>query len=118
MMNCWEKSGIRWTRQFALGQFRSFHLELGRLLCNIFQVQKWALLKKRQKNILLCDSKRSSFITYFFEIQFDTATLIIPSFRMTQARGCKKRFKSDLLRNYLVPDRIYTNAHHYGAAGR
>ena len=61
---------------------------------------------KRQKNIILRDSKRSSFITDFFELQFDTATLIIPSFRMTQARGCKQRFKSDLLRNYLLPDRI------------
>ena len=62
---------------------------------------------QRQKSIMLCDSKRSSFITDIFELQFDTATLIIPSFRMTQARGCKQRFKSDLLRNYLVPDRIY-----------
>ena len=62
---------------------------------------------KRQKNMVLCDSKRTSFITYFFELQFDTATLIIPSFRMIQARGCKQRFKSDLLRNYLVLGRIY-----------
>ena len=62
---------------------------------------------KRQKNIILCDSKRSSFITDFFELQFDTTTLIIPSFRMIMARGCKQRFKSDLLRsNYLVPNRI------------
>ena len=38
--------------------------------------------RKRQKNIILCDSKRSSFITDFFELQFDTVTLIIPSFRM------------------------------------
>ena len=65
------------------------------------------LFHKRLKNIILCDSKRSSFITDFFELQFYTPTLIIPSFRMTQARGCQQRFKSDLLRNYLVPDRIY-----------
>ena len=64
------------------------------------------LFHKRLKNIILCDSKRSSFITDFFELQFYTPTLIIPSFRMTQARGCQQRFKSDLLRNYLVPDRI------------
>ena len=57
--------------------------------------------KKTKKNMFLCDSKRSSFITDFFELQFDTATLIIPSFRMRQARGCKLRFKSDLLSNYL-----------------
>ena len=35
-------------------------------------------LHKRQKNIILCDSKRSSFITVVFEPQFDTSTLIIP----------------------------------------
>ena len=67
------------------------------------------LFHKRQKNIILCDSKRSSFITDFFELQFDTATLIIQSFRMIVARGCKQRFKSDLLylvRNYLVPATI------------
>ena len=57
--------------------------------------------------MILRDSKRSSFIIDFFELQFDTATLIIPSFRMTQARGCKHRFKSDILRSFLVPDRIY-----------
>ena len=62
---------------------------------------------KRQKNMNSRDSKRSSFIADFFELQFDAATLIIPSFRMIKARGCKQRFKSDLLRNYLVPDRIY-----------
>ena len=49
------------------------------------------LFHKRQKNIILCDSKRSSFITDFFELQFDTATLIIQSFRMIKARGCKQR---------------------------
>ena len=62
---------------------------------------------KRQKNIILWDSKRSSFITHFFELQFDTATLIIQSSRMIKARGCKQRFQSDLLRNYLVAGRIY-----------
>ena len=51
------------------------------------------------KTIILCDSKRSSFII-FFKIQFDTAALIIHSFRMIKARGCKQRFESDLL--YLV----------------
>ena len=50
---------------------------------------------KRQKNIILRDSKRSSFID-FFEIQFDTATLSIQSFGMIKARGWKQRFKSDL----------------------
>ena len=58
---------------------------------------------KRQKNIILCDSKRSSFITDFFELQFDTATLIIQIFRIINARGCKQRFKSDPLRNYVAP---------------
>ena len=35
----------------------------------------------------------------FFELQFDTATLIIQSFRMIKAtcRGCKQRFISDPL---------------------
>ena len=36
----------------------------------------------RQKHIILCDSKQSSFHHIFFELQFDTATLIIPSVRM------------------------------------
>ena len=59
------------------------------------------LLQKDKKHdlytcIYLCDSKRSSFITDFFELQFGTATLIIPSFRMIKARGCKQRFTSDL----------------------
>ena len=55
---------------------------------------------RRQKSIILCDSKRSSSVTYevFFYFQFDKATLIIPSFRMIKARGCKLRFKSDLVR--------------------
>ena len=55
------------------------------------------LFHKRQKNIILCDSKRSSFITDFFELQFDTATLIIQGFRMIKARGCKQRFKCNQL---------------------
>ena len=49
------------------------------------------------KKIIICDAKRSSFITDFFELQFDTATLIIQRFRMIKARGCKQRFKSDPL---------------------
>ena len=59
---------------------------------------------KRQENIILCDSKRSSFITAFFELQFDTATFIIQSFRMIKARCCKQRFKSDhfVITWYLV----------------
>ena len=36
----------------------------------------------RQKHIILCDSKQSSFHHIFFELQFDTATLIIPIVRM------------------------------------
>ena len=49
--------------------------------------------------------KTEQFHHSFFELQFDT--VIIPSFRMGKAKGCKQRFKSDLLRNYLVPGRIY-----------
>ena len=72
-----------------------------------FLGSKMGPFHKRQKNILLCDSKRSSFITDFFELQFDTATLIIYSVRMIKARGCKQRFKSDVLRKFPVPGRIY-----------
>ena len=39
---------------------------------------------KRQKKSAI-DSKRCSFITEYFELQFDTATLTIPSFRMIKA---------------------------------
>ena len=38
--------------------------------------------ERQKKNMILRDSKRSSFITDFFELQCDTATMIIPSFRM------------------------------------
>ena len=62
-----------------------------------FLGSKMGPFHKRLKNIILCDSKRSSFITAFFELQFDTATFIIQSFRMIKARGCKQRFKSDIL---------------------
>ena len=69
---------------------------------------------RRQKNITLCDSKWSSFIAYFFELQFDTATLIIPRFRMTQARGANRG--SNLIYYvitwYLIPGRIYMQ-HYY-----
>ena len=60
---------------------------------------------KKKHNKILFDSNTSSFITTFFELQFDTPTWIIPSFRTTQAGGCIQSFKSDLLflRNYLVP---------------
>ena len=74
---------------------------------------------KRQKNISLRDSKRSSFITDFFELQFDTATWIIQSLRMIKARGCKQRFKSDLLylvRNCLVPATIRIYMQYYYTA--
>ena len=50
----------------------------------------------------------------FFKFQFDTTTLIIPSFRMTKVGGCKENFKSDLLRKYLLPDRIYMQ--YYGVS--
>ena len=56
---------------------------LGRLLCKIFLGSKMGPFHKRQKNIILRDPKRSSFITDYSELQFDTPTLIIPSFRMT-----------------------------------
>ena len=62
--------------------------------------------KGKKKKKILCDSKRSSFVTDFFELTFDTADLISQSFRMIKARGCKQRFKSDQLRNYLVPASI------------
>ena len=81
-----------------------------------FIMQDFERLKKgpfsqMAKTIILCDSKRSSFII-FFKIQFDTAALIIHSFRMIKARGCKQRFESDLLRvednsQYYIPGTKY-----------
>ena len=63
---------------------------------------------KKQKNIILCDPELSSFITDFFELQFDTPTLIIPSFRRIETRGCRgSNLIYYLVRYYLVPDRIY-----------
>ena len=54
--------------------------------------------RQKAKKKILRDSKRSSFITDFFKLHYDTAALIILSFRMIKARGCKQRFKSDLSR--------------------
>ena len=42
-----------------------------------FRFKNEPFSQKRQKNIILCGSKRSSFITDCFELQFDTAILII-----------------------------------------
>ena len=39
---------------------------LGHLLCKIFLGSKMGPFNKREKNIILCDSKRSSFITQIF----------------------------------------------------
>ena len=57
--------------------------------------------------MMWCESKRIGFMTDVCELRFDTATSIIPSFRMTKDGGCEQRFKSDLLRNHLVPGRIH-----------
>ena len=57
--------------------------------------------------MMLCDSKRISFIIDACELRFDTATLIIQSFGMIKDGGSEQRFKSDLSRNYLVPGRIH-----------
>ena len=47
-----------------------------------------SISQKKKKNVILCDSKQCSFITDFSELQFDKPTLIIPRFRVTQAKGC------------------------------
>ena len=67
-------------------------------------LKEWALVTK---GIKTGDSKRSSFITDFFELQFDPATLIIPSFRMVKARDCKQRFKSDLYEYRIISNTYY-----------
>ena len=59
------------------------------------------------QDCLCCDWKQNSFITDFFELQFETASLIIPSLRKIKARSCKQRLKSDLFRYYLVHGTIY-----------
>ena len=69
---------------------------------DFFSFENGPFSQKAKKHEILCDSKRSSFITDFFELQFDTATLIIPSFRMIKAIGCKQRFKSDVITWYLL----------------
>ena len=57
----------------------------------IFEVQKWPLFAKGEKNRILCHPKRSSLITFIFELLFDTATLIMPSFRMMSFKMIKAR---------------------------
>ena len=70
------------------------------------EVQKWALFNEGKKKVnLICDSKRSSFIKYLFELQFDTTTLIIPSFRMIKARcykGSNLTYVKDLIRETIT----------------
>ena len=61
--------------------------------------------------MFLFDLKRSNSTRYLFKLNFDTATLIIPRFRVMKARGCKPRFKPDLLRIHLVPGKIYMLHH-------
>ena len=70
-------------------------------------------IHNRQKNTILWYSIRSIFITDLFELQFDTATLIIPRFRMIKARGCKQRFKSIYyVITWYVPGRIYIQCYY------
>ena len=105
--------GPLWRGFFFLGKPRKKRLaSLARLMImqDFFRFETGPF-RQRQKNIFLSDSKRSSFITDFFELQFDTATLIIPSFRMIKARGCKQRFKSDL----LYTGRVYNMQYYYTA---
>ena len=61
-----------------------------------FEVQKWALFIKGKKTESYATQNGAFSSHIFFELQFGTATLIIPSFRMIKARGCKQRFRSDL----------------------
>ena len=68
------------------------------------EVQKGPFSQKAKRDNLM-RFKTEQFHHKFFYLLFDTATLIIPSFRMIKARGCKQSFKSDLL------NRIYTQ--HY-----
>ena len=95
-----------------------WRLPLGRLLCRIFWgFKNGPFSQNAKKNIILCDSKRSSFITdFFFNSNLTRRPWIIPSFRTTHARGREQVANRDsnliylVLRNYLwyqVPDRIY-----------
>ena len=105
------------TKQFGLQAFRvraekSYH---GRpFVMQYFFSSKVGPIHNRQKNTILWYSIRSIFITDLFELQFDTATLIIPRFRMTQARGANSG--SNLIYYvitwYLIPGRIYMQ-HYY-----
>ena len=57
--------------------------------------------KAKKQNLVRL--KTEQFHHRFFELQFDTATLIIQSFRMIKARGYKQRFKTDyVITWYLV----------------
>ena len=58
---------------------------------------------QRQKNRILWNPKRSSFITKKYELQFDTSTSIILGSRLFKARGYNLRFISEpLYRFYMV----------------
>ena len=56
---------------------------------------------QRRKSRILCNPKRSSFITKKYELQFDTSTPIILGSRLYKARGYKLRFISEPLYSFL-----------------
>ena len=61
----------------------------GRFCAILWGFKNGPFAQKAKKNMIFCDSKRSSFFTDFVELQLDTATLIIHSFRKVKARGCR-----------------------------
>ena len=73
----------------------------GRLFCEIYLGSKMGHFHERPKNRIFRNPKRSDFITYIFQLLFDTATLVIMKLRMMKATGCKQRCKSDLLYRIL-----------------
>ena len=69
---------------------------------DFLEVKKSSFSHKAKKNRILCNPKISSFITFIFELLFDSATVIIPSFRMIKARCCKHRCQSDLFIGFCM----------------
>ena len=63
-------------------------------------------IHKRQKKIIVCNPKRSCFITIFFQLQFDQATSSNLELRLLEVALSKMELKTDLLYRFLYAHTI------------
>ena len=61
---------------------------------------------KRQKKIIVCNPKRSCFITIFFQLQFDQATSSNLELSLLEVALSKMELKTDLLYRFFYAHTI------------